>query len=570
MTKKIPNIAIWITHAPKGAGRGQALRDTLDTLRSERAPMSFIQEDNREEGSLSCFLEAMRRALHEVDMSGHTHILRLADDTPVHPGFGILCGWLASLDLAVPGPIDLIVNTDHPQVSAEAQKQESTPSPCLYVSADAGCTGATLWPISLLRRYLNWRERWLGDDIADDRGVNLWSVAEAVPVYKPVRSLVGHRQDIPSLDGNGGDAHREPLYPMTREIAEAWAARLSDDVRCIRIGRTYSNVQRELFYRRKGFWAARARASLDQAAREMRRAGADTADVLPLVSAKTNLDDMLQPYVLGPYLTPTIIERAYAAERHGAPLDPKGVAICCPAQRGLHAEVTIAMHAAAGALRDAGYRVSYILTSGHSLVTRARHRLQHLFMTSDCTWMLSWDDDVVPLDPSVIVRMLKTEHPIVAGAYPLRGNADVVAANPLRQRGGMPIVKVEEDGTACVRDAATGFLLVKRTVFADLMARHPERFYLDRGNGFVHAPMWDLFSTFVDPGEPMGSKGASEDPNAEFWPTYRSEDYGFCTLAREAGHEVRIMMDARFDHHGVGVYRGSAAEAWLPKAKPIA
>lgn len=582
-----PNIVVGITHASFASSRSRALEEVLTALEREGIPKSqrFLQIDRNRKGSLWCWRELMTWMLGKDRESKEriTHVLRLADDTPPHPGFGLLVPWLARLDLAQPGPIDLMVNTDHPEIVRLAGE----PAPTLYVSADGGATGATLWPVALLRAHLAWRERWLEDDVADDRGLNLWAIAEGVPVYKPARSFVEHLTHItpagtvgqasfavPSLDGHDADAHRTPLHPMTAEIAAAWARTSSDDVRCVRIGRTYSNIQRELFYRRKGFREARARAALRLAGDEMMRATGDVADALPVVSALMNLESTSAgDYERARnYLTPELVERAYAVERHGTLLDPKGVAISCPSYRGLRCEVALAMQIAEAELREAGYRVSYILTPGASLVTRARHRIQHLFMQSDCSFLLSWDDDVVPLDPSVVRRMVglmeEKGYPILAGAYPLRGrDAQAVAANPLVDGDGRPMLEVAEDGTAKVRDAATGFLLLKRSLLADLMARHPERYYVDTAHGeFRYAPMWDLFSTFVDPGEPAGSAAAKADPSAPPWPTYRSEDYGFCSLARAAGYDVRVLMDARFDHHGEGVYRGSAAEAWMPKA----
>jgi hypothetical protein len=94
--------------------------------------------------------------------------------------------------------------------------------------------------------------------------------------------------------------------------------------------------------------------------------------------------------------------------------------------------------------------------------------------------------------------------------------------------------------------AATGFMMIKRSVFERLIAAHPERAYTsdhvytgERNERSYHA----LFECGIDP------------QTRE----YLSEDFGFCRLWRELGGKIWLDVEAPLVHTGAHDFIGEPA-----------
>ncbi len=202
---------------------------------------------------------------------------------------------------------------------------------------------------------------------------------------------------------------------------------------------------------------------------------------------------------------------------------------------------------------------------GDSLVTRVRNDCVAYFVADARYTHLLWIDADLGFAPEAAFRLLLADRDVAAGVYPLKREdwpVEGVPAGTTRQkfeelyarytvntgREGEAEVRIviDADGFIKVREAPTGFMCIKRSVFDRLIARHPERRYVPdwpEGTFPAGAVHYRFFDVMVDPDSGR----------------YLSEDYGFCRLWETAGGEIYV--DARSDltHLGERLYRGDFA-----------
>lgn len=177
---------------------------------------------------------------------------------------------------------------------------------------------------------------------------------------------------------------------------------------------------------------------------------------------------------------------------------------------------------------------------GCSVVSRARNLLVKDMLDSGCTDLLFIDSDI-NFEPDAVFRLLAwTSDPkkgIVAGVPRVRDvNKTYIADlnyddNLQLTMNGMGLVRAER--------VATAFMMVRRDVFTDMMAAHPDWEYLDKRCDKVVPALFDFMLT--DEG-------------------YIGEDFLFCDRAREIGYEVWIDPTISLGHMGVQEYEGNFGE----------
>jgi len=201
------------------------------------------------------------------------------------------------------------------------------------------------------------------------------------------------------------------------------------------------------------------------------------------------------------------------------------------------------------AMAKKGIRMTTELVGNESLITRGRSILAEKFLRSGATHFLFIDSDIV-FHEDTIIRMLESGHDVVCGAYAKKGitYTDIMALkNPtsldlqahaigyninfIKQKN-----HVVEKGFMEVMEAATGMMMIRRHVLETLREKHKDKIVKNDipGSRDTLPEYCLLFDTKICPDSKR----------------FLSEDYSFCSLARDAGFKVMIDCTARLGHVG--------------------
>lgn len=174
---------------------------------------------------------------------------------------------------------------------------------------------------------------------------------------------------------------------------------------------------------------------------------------------------------------------------------------------------------------------AFYLLDNESLIPRARNKCAQYALDKGYDKLLFIDADMVWKYEDV-QRLLKSEHKIVGGTYPLKMYPIKLNFNPL------PEAKVESlPEEVEVRHLPTGFMLIDRSVLETLIDEGAESYTtLDAVTGQT-VECHDFF--------PVGVKEER----------YLSEDWGFCELARSAGFKIYLNTKVILGHIGTHQYK---------------
>lgn len=199
--------------------------------------------------------------------------------------------------------------------------------------------------------------------------------------------------------------------------------------------------------------------------------------------------------------------------------------------------------------------------NGDSLVSRARNNLAHRFLggteqpdgkggkqTTLYDWLLFIDTDLQfnPADVQTLYEVAKKRGPnVYAGTYPIKTLKPKVVFNA------MPDCKPDADGVLEVRETGTGFMLIHRKVFEQMIEKFRDEieFYSDQGDaGAEKVVKHDFFSVGVRRDPILGYK------------RFLSEDWYFCQRWREIGGKVFLHTRLQANHIGTFTYPANPAE----------
>jgi len=198
---------------------------------------------------------------------------------------------------------------------------------------------------------------------------------------------------------------------------------------------------------------------------------------------------------------------------------------------------------------------------GDSLVNRARNNLAHNFLRGydedtprgtkarrQYDWMLFIDTDLI-FQPEAVTSLyelgLKKGPGIFAGTYPIKQLKPKVVFN------NMPGCTPDKDGVVEVREAGTGFMMIHRDVYTQMIAKFGDemRFETDMGDqGGPRAIKYDFFTVGVRTDPLLGYK------------RFLSEDWYFCQRWREMGNKIWMLTTIQCGHIGSFVYPGNPKE----------
>jgi hypothetical protein len=201
-----------------------------------------------------------------------------------------------------------------------------------------------------------------------------------------------------------------------------------------------------------------------------------------------------------------------------------------------------------GLLED--FRVS--LPGKESLIPRGRNTEAMSFMEAGFTHLLSIDADIV-FSWENFRRIISHDVDIVGGAYPLKNFPVVMNFNPLQDKG-TELIKTQrgfdyeawtayvnkyadpDSGLAEVRHVPTGFMCVRRAVFAKLSHIVPH-YWTFSPDGGGSKEFCDFYYAGVAKQE------------------YLSEDWSFCELARANGFKIYLDTKITLGHIGYWEFR---------------
>lgn len=203
-------------------------------------------------------------------------------------------------------------------------------------------------------------------------------------------------------------------------------------------------------------------------------------------------------------------------------------------------------------------------THASSNIASSRNQLVMKFLADpSLTHLFFWDADVMAT-PQAAFRLLLADKDVIAGVYPLKQYnwPDRLPAGMTRKKFedlhmAYPFTPLgtctDDDGFAEVQETTTGFMCIKRDVFAKLIAAYPELYYIaDRGAG----------------GEQKGKTWAFFDFMRTADHRALTEDYAFCKLWRDTGGAVWVDVESKLGHLGQHLFQGDFAESLTAKSAP--
>lgn len=222
------------------------------------------------------------------------------------------------------------------------------------------------------------------------------------------------------------------------------------------------------------------------------------------------------------------------------------ILVCTPAISGdMNFQYVLSIIKLERLCRDEGITIDYQFVAHESLIPRARNYLCEIFLSqSSHTHLLFLDADIA-FDPEDILRMIRSNVPLIGGVYPKK------KLNWERIKGPMayddmpslldyvviplkPSDPVDTDTPCEVKYIGTGMMLIQRHVLLEMAKANPTNTYLANGERY-HL----YFHCALHENE------------------YLSEDYYFCEVWRMLGGKVYAAYWTKSTHWGLIGYKGA-------------
>ena len=189
-----------------------------------------------------------------------------------------------------------------------------------------------------------------------------------------------------------------------------------------------------------------------------------------------------------------------------------------------------------------------------SLVQRARNVLTARFLKrKDFTHFLFIDADIA-FDPETVFRMLQFDKDVTTAIYPKKSIDWDMVSKKLKARADEPVHQMGldfninivghstqvVDGFMKVLDAATGFMMIKRTLLEKLAKTHTKTLLCENDIPGSRDEIPEYVALFDCILEPL--------PNGKF--RALSEDYSFCRRVQDLGGDVYVDVSSVLCHTG--------------------
>ena len=219
------------------------------------------------------------------------------------------------------------------------------------------------------------------------------------------------------------------------------------------------------------------------------------------------------------------------------------------------------------------HEIPYSITTSanESLVSRARCHMVAYFMANPKATHMMFIDADINFDPIDILHMLQHDKDIIVGAYPKKEldwrsiskkfQSGITHEDELKDAGANYALNFEwntnednnrtlkiENGLVKLKDAATGFMLIKRSVFERLIEAYPDLYFNNDLNLDKEFEKWTYL--FFD---------CMHEPETK---RYLSEDYAFCRRWQAIGGEVWLDPLVKLDHVGHYTFNGNVSKVF--------
>ena len=212
-------------------------------------------------------------------------------------------------------------------------------------------------------------------------------------------------------------------------------------------------------------------------------------------------------------------------------------------------------------MRQVNVPVYWAQITNESLITRARNELARLFLERGMDYLMFIDADI-SFDGQAVATLMAADRDICVGIYPKKEvdwkqikKAVKSGREDIENYGGAFVMNMvgdkqesDSDGVIEVRHGGTGFMLIKRRVFEDLMPHVPTyrtSSFKDPETGEYIKPLThEFFATSID------------DTGALL-----SEDYHFCDLWRKHGGKIYANPFIKLEHVGTYVFGGDIVKS---------
>jgi hypothetical protein len=238
-----------------------------------------------------------------------------------------------------------------------------------------------------------------------------------------------------------------------------------------------------------------------------------------------------------PARPPQPVDRKMPAARYPNPMDPRRCAILVPFSGFIHQECDNALKE----LERRGYPVRRV--SGYAAIDQGRNQMSTDALMEGFDETL-WIDSDVGFNPDDVERLRGHQLPIVCGIYPQKGKRALACHVA---HGAEKMVFGDKGGLVELLYAATGFLLIRRQVYVEVMRRLEMPVCNER---FGH-PMFPFFHPMIR---------VIDDGH---W--YLAEDYAFCERVRRSGFKIYADTKIRLWH--IGTYRYGWEDAGMDRPR---
>ena len=217
----------------------------------------------------------------------------------------------------------------------------------------------------------------------------------------------------------------------------------------------------------------------------------------------------------------------------------------------VHSNYMMGMISLVNKLASLGVNVTCPSIWFESLISRARNASAAAALSNEDDYLMFIDTDVI-FNANDVIKLLDADKDVAVGLYPKKYINNQKVQFLSKKYSEMPAFwrelvgdfssefdnKVFKNNESLieVNYAATGFMLIKTSVFKTIADKKPDLKYKNDIDGYMSYGdnFFDFFRCWVNPDTKK----------------YESEDYGFCKVWQECGGKIHALTDIKLKHRG--------------------